>query len=178
MSGSRKARRLGAVGVLTLLSLLAGITGLTAWAGRPGETPTRAFLPVILGSVCPTGQVSGTYYTTATDMVTDCPGGVALPLPADSVVAQMGAALSMSFPSGLSQGVIVPATGQFQVQQTIAASPLGCVYGCSRTTVGAFSLGQSPMAFEAITTFVVNGVSGPYCSFAFKHHGTRTQCAP
>lgn len=178
MSGSRKAMRLGVAIALMLLSLLAGMTGLTAWAGRPGETPTRAFLPVILGSICPAGQVSGTYYTTATDMVTDCPGGVALPVPANSVVAQTGATLSMSFPSGLSEGVIDPATGQFHVQQTIAASPLGCVYGCSRTTDGTFSLGQSPMTFEATTTFIVNGDSGPYCSFAFKHHGTRTQCAP
>lgn len=178
MSGSRKAGRLGAVLALTLLSLLAGMTGLTTWAGTQAK-PRRAFLPVILGSVCPTGQVSGTYYTTATDMVTDCPGGVAsCRFRRTQWSHQTGATLSMSFKSGLSQGGIDPATGEFKVQQTIAASPFGCVYGCSRTTVGAFSLGQSPMAFEAITTFVVNNVSGPYCSFPFKHHGARTQCAP
>lgn len=158
------------------LATLILFAGFTAWVARADGESRRAFLPVILGSTCPTGQVSGTYYTTASEMVTDCPGGIALPEPANSFVTQTVSALAMSFPSGLSTGTFDPASGSFQVQQTIAASPFTCPYGCSRTTVGAFTLGQSPMRFEATTTFFLNGESGPLCSFSFKHHGTRTQC--
>lgn len=197
-----KPVRTGVILVLVALFVLVGLTGLTAWAGRPTDGQIVGFLPLMFGAPpptptptftptptssptptatvtpsCGTTSIAGTYYTVGSNLTTTCSAGIALPAPTDTLVTQDGVNLTMVFPSGTSTGTINLATGEFQVQQMIAASPTGCVYGCTRSTIGTFRLSADPTVFNAVTTFtILNSSGGPYCTFSFDHDGTRTKC--
>jgi len=132
-------------------------------AAPPTPTPTPTPTPI---------NVSGVYYTVGSNMVTDCPGGVALPAPANVTVVHDNTYLAMTFPSGLSEGTINSGTGAFQVEQIFPSSN-ELRYGGKRDTIGTFKLTENPLVFNAITTFVINSETGIYCTFSFNHDGSR-----
>lgn len=179
-----KQVRTGIVILALALLLVSSLTTISAVATRPNEEPTpepefEVFVPIIAKQIPPTPtptptpvNVSGDYDTAGSNMVTDCPGGVALPEPAVVTVVHNDTQLTMAFPSGLSEGTINPITGEFQIAQIFPPSE-ELRYGGSRSTIGIFRLTQNPLVFNAITSFVINSQTGIYCTFSFNHDGTR-----